>query len=81
MKIALVTFMMCLLQQSAVAFVVTPRRRCTVMTTTLSMSDTPAAEDGEQGGLDLDLGEMFEMFDAADQEQDFDDAIKKVKGE
>lgn len=38
-------------------------------------------EDGEGGGLDLDLGEMFEMFDAADKEEDFDEAVKKVKGE
>ncbi|GAX15710.1 hypothetical protein FisN_3Hh184 [Fistulifera solaris] len=33
----------------------------------------------EEGGLDLDLGEMFEMFEAADKEEKFDDAIKKVK--
>ena len=35
----------------------------------------------EEEGLDLDLGEMFEMFDAADKEEDFDEAIKKVKTE
>ena len=39
----------------------------------------PAEE--EEGGLDLDLGEMFEMFDAADKDEDFEDAIKKVKKE
>eukprot|EP00522_Entomoneis_paludosa_P006976 CAMPEP_0172444520 /NCGR_PEP_ID=MMETSP1065-20121228/4543_1 /TAXON_ID=265537 /ORGANISM="Amphiprora paludosa, Strain CCMP125" /LENGTH=77 /DNA_ID=CAMNT_0013195075 /DNA_START=100 /DNA_END=333 /DNA_ORIENTATION=- len=39
----------------------------------------PAEE--EEGGLDLDLGEMFEMFEAADKDQSFDDAIKKVKSE
>lgn len=33
----------------------------------------------EEGGLDLDLGEMFEMFEAAAKEEKFDDAIKKVK--
>eukprot|EP00523_Entomoneis_sp_CCMP467_P009024 CAMPEP_0168727906 /NCGR_PEP_ID=MMETSP0724-20121128/5413_1 /TAXON_ID=265536 /ORGANISM="Amphiprora sp., Strain CCMP467" /LENGTH=77 /DNA_ID=CAMNT_0008774741 /DNA_START=82 /DNA_END=315 /DNA_ORIENTATION=- len=45
----------------------------------LAMSSEPDAE--EEGGLDLDLGEMFEMFEAADKEEDFDNAIKKVKSE
>jgi hypothetical protein len=36
------------------------------------------AESNE--GLDLDLGEMFEMFEAADKGQDFDKALEKVKG-
>ena len=44
----------------------------------LAMSDTPSADD-QEGGLDLDLGEMFEMFEAADKEEDFDKTIKKVK--
>lgn len=38
----------------------------------------PNSEE-EEGGLDLDLGEMFEMFEAAAKEEKFDDAIKKVK--
>ncbi|GMH62222.1 hypothetical protein TrVE_jg12467 [Triparma verrucosa] len=42
------------------------------------LSSTPEAEDE---GLDLDLGEMFAMFDAADNEEDFDEAVQKVKGE
>ena len=33
----------------------------------------------EEGGLDLNLEEMFDMFDAADKGKDFDDTIKKVK--
>lgn len=37
--------------------------------------------DEKDGGLDLDLGEMFEMFEAADKDASFDDAIKKVKGD
>jgi len=37
-------------------------------------------EGGEEEGLDLDLEEMFDMFDAADKEENFDDALKKVKG-
>ena len=46
----------------------------------LAMSDQPdETQEEEEGGLDLDLGEMFEMFDAADKEEDFDAAIKKVK--
>ncbi|EJK58422.1 hypothetical protein THAOC_21455 [Thalassiosira oceanica] len=35
----------------------------------------------EEEGLDLDLGEMFDMFDAADKGVDFDKAIKEVKKE
>jgi len=35
----------------------------------------------EEAGLDLDLGEMFDMFDAAEKDEDFDEALKKVKGE
>lgn len=33
----------------------------------------------DEAGLDLDLEEMFTMFEAADKEESFDDAIKKVK--
>jgi len=39
------------------------------------------SEPADDGGLDLDLEEMFDMFDAAEKEEKFDDAIKKVKGE
>lgn len=35
--------------------------------------------DAEEDGLDLNLEEMFEMFDAADSGEKFDEAIKKVK--
>eukprot|EP00561_Arcocellulus_cornucervis_P005150 CAMPEP_0185826046 /NCGR_PEP_ID=MMETSP1322-20130828/31352_1 /TAXON_ID=265543 /ORGANISM="Minutocellus polymorphus, Strain RCC2270" /LENGTH=81 /DNA_ID=CAMNT_0028523771 /DNA_START=55 /DNA_END=300 /DNA_ORIENTATION=- len=38
-------------------------------------------EDDDEEGLDLNLEEMFDMFDAADKDQAFDDAIKKVKSE
>jgi len=31
--------------------------------------------------LDLDLGEMFDMFDAADKGEDFDKAVEKIKGD
>ena len=36
-------------------------------------------KEEEKGGLDLDLEEMFDMFDAADKGQKFDDALKKIK--
>jgi hypothetical protein len=36
-------------------------------------------EEEEEGGFDLDLGEMFEIFDAADKGEDFDKTVKKVK--
>ena len=38
------------------------------------------SEPAEEDGLDLNLEEMFEMFDAADKEEDFDSAVEKVKG-
>ena len=38
------------------------------------------APEEEEGGLDLNLEEMFDMFDAADKDEDFDEALKKVKG-
>mmetsp|Transcript_15280 Transcript_15280/g.22398 ORF Transcript_15280/g.22398 Transcript_15280/m.22398 type:complete len:81 (-) Transcript_15280:197-439(-) len=43
----------------------------------------PLAGGGEddEAGLDLNLEEMFDMFDAADNEEEFDDAIKKVKSD
>lgn len=45
--------------------------------TTTTLFSEPTSEGD---GLDLDLGEMFEMFEAADKEQDFDQALDKVKG-
>jgi hypothetical protein len=38
-------------------------------------------EEETEGGLDLDLGDMFEMFDAADKEEDFEKALSKIKSE
>mmetsp|Transcript_51273 Transcript_51273/g.123788 ORF Transcript_51273/g.123788 Transcript_51273/m.123788 type:complete len:90 (-) Transcript_51273:1431-1700(-) len=64
------------------AFSVVPSSRSMtstpIITTQLYASD-PKTE--EEGGLDLDLEEMFDMFDAADKDESFDDAIKKVKGD
>eukprot|EP00546_Thalassionema_frauenfeldii_P005220 CAMPEP_0178916550 /NCGR_PEP_ID=MMETSP0786-20121207/12712_1 /TAXON_ID=186022 /ORGANISM="Thalassionema frauenfeldii, Strain CCMP 1798" /LENGTH=77 /DNA_ID=CAMNT_0020589919 /DNA_START=78 /DNA_END=311 /DNA_ORIENTATION=+ len=39
----------------------------------------PTDDADEEGGLDLDLSEMFDMFDAADKGEDFDQAMDKVK--
>lgn len=79
MKIAVVS--LCLIQSlwTASAFMVQPPTMVRPSLMTLA-SDKPEDED-EEGGLDLDLGEMFDMFDAADKDESFDDAIKKVKGE
>lgn len=35
----------------------------------------------EEEGLDLNLEEMFDIFDAADKGADFDKAMDKVKGD
>lgn len=40
-----------------------------------------APEASEEDGMDLNLEEMFDIFDAADKGKDFDDTIKEVKGE
>jgi hypothetical protein len=44
----------------------------------MTHSVEPTKEQDEDG-LDLDLEEMFTMFDAADKDEDFDKAIKSVK--
>jgi hypothetical protein len=71
-----------LLAATASAFTVAPPSPSIhSLSTTRVFSEPPqATEEPEEDGLDLDLGEMFSMFDAADKEQDFDDALKKVKG-
>lgn len=45
----------------------------------LFRSAEPTKEDQSEEGLDLNLEEMFTMFDAADKDEDFDKAIKEVK--
>jgi hypothetical protein len=62
------------------AFLTRPAKRAVV----LFLSDKPVEDKEEEeteGGLDLDLGEMFDMFEAADKDQSFDDAVKKIKGD
>mmetsp|Transcript_9235 Transcript_9235/g.17380 ORF Transcript_9235/g.17380 Transcript_9235/m.17380 type:complete len:113 (-) Transcript_9235:1686-2024(-) len=48
--------------------------------TVLYSKDNKSDKEKEEGELDLNLEEMFDMFDAADKEEKFDDTIKKVKG-
>eukprot|EP00566_Odontella_aurita_P035564 CAMPEP_0113534538 /NCGR_PEP_ID=MMETSP0015_2-20120614/5211_1 /TAXON_ID=2838 /ORGANISM="Odontella" /LENGTH=79 /DNA_ID=CAMNT_0000433703 /DNA_START=98 /DNA_END=337 /DNA_ORIENTATION=- /assembly_acc=CAM_ASM_000160 len=48
-----------------------------VPSTTAVFSD----KEEEEEGLDLNLEEMFDMFDAADKGADFDDSVKKIKTE
>jgi len=52
-------------------------RRAAVSATQVYSSEPESTEEG----LDLNLEEMFDMFDAADKDESFDDAIKKVKKE
>ena len=77
MKIAVVSLFLIQSLSSASAFSIQRPTLARPSLVALS-SDKP---DDEEEGLDLDLGEMFEMFEAADKEESFDDTIKKVKGE
>lgn len=63
---------------TASAFVSTPALIRGVVSSSHLFSE-PSASSEEAAGLDLDLGEMFQMFEAADKEESFDDAVKKVK--
>lgn len=58
-------------------------RPATARVAVLFLSDKPVEdkEEEKEGGLDLDLGEMFDMFEAADKDESFDDAVKKIKGD
>mmetsp|Transcript_4986 Transcript_4986/g.6068 ORF Transcript_4986/g.6068 Transcript_4986/m.6068 type:complete len:83 (+) Transcript_4986:99-347(+) len=42
-------------------------------------SEPQGDNEEEDGGLDLNLEEMFDMFDAADKGTDFDDAVQDIK--
>jgi hypothetical protein len=71
------------LASSIQAFTVTPITtaiRLSSSSTRRFMGPPEENNNDNEEGLDLDLGEMFEMFDAADKEVDFEDALKKVKG-
>jgi hypothetical protein len=47
---------------------------------TLLFASEPEIEESGSG-LDLDLEDMFTMFNAADKNESFEDAIKKVKAD
>ena len=55
----------------------TPKHTSTVRRSSPSEKN----EADQEEGLDLNLEEMFTMFDAADKGVDFDKAIDKVKSE
>lgn len=65
------------LQVTVDAFQILPISSRPPMSSVSRMFSEPTEEND---GLDLDLGEMFEMFEAADKGQDFDKALEKVKG-
>mmetsp|Transcript_30502 Transcript_30502/g.46704 ORF Transcript_30502/g.46704 Transcript_30502/m.46704 type:complete len:88 (+) Transcript_30502:251-514(+) len=52
----------------------------TTTTTRTQLMAEPKKDEPEEDGLDLNLEEMFEMFDAADKGKKFDDTVKDVKG-
>mmetsp|Transcript_29750 Transcript_29750/g.66777 ORF Transcript_29750/g.66777 Transcript_29750/m.66777 type:complete len:81 (-) Transcript_29750:1920-2162(-) len=66
---------------STTAFLPSSGRRAVSATNSAPRTSPMFAEPEEEEGLDLDLGEMFDMFDAADKGVDFDKAIKEVKKE
>jgi len=88
MKLSLTFLTIAALFQSAIAFapIASVNRIATAPTTSSSSSSSTAVfadgddDDDDEAGLDLNLEEMFDMFDAADKGEDFDDAIDKVKG-
>ena len=53
-----------------------PTQRSSLVAPTALFSDK---KEDEEEGLDLNLEEMFTMFEAADKDENFDKAIKKVK--
>lgn len=75
MKYVLASF--AILAAAASAFTVPLRSSVAASRAAPIVSSEP--KEAEGGELDLDLSEMFEMFDAADKGEEFDQAIKKVK--
>ncbi|KAL3788616.1 hypothetical protein ACHAWO_011832 [Cyclotella atomus] len=66
---------------SAVAFAPSASTRTLIASSQSQQTVLFAEPKEEEEGLDLNLEEMFDMFDAADKGQDFDKAIKDVKKE
>jgi len=78
MKTATSVYLFAFLATTAHAFAPSPFFGRSLPATTTLFSSEP---EDEEDGLDLNLEEMFEMFDAAAKNEDFDKAIKKVKGD
>lgn len=86
MKSIFVTILSLVLLQEVVGFtVVVPTLSATgtVMSpqVLVPLRSSPADNNEDEEGLDLNLEEMFTMFDAADKGVDFDKAIDQVKSE
>jgi hypothetical protein len=79
MKNLFLCLFVCFAGASAFSAVSSLSRRPLVGRTLPLNSAEPNKEEEAKDGLDLDLEEMFTMFDAADKGQDFDKAIKSVK--
>jgi hypothetical protein len=66
-----------LLSLLATASAFAPSPAFTTRGAALFADPTPEEKEEEEGGLDLDLDDMFDMFEAADKDQKFGEAKKK----
>jgi len=76
LKMKLNSTIFSLLLVGSSSFAPIPLRRISAAT---QISSEPSDDADGEGGLDLDLGEMFDMFDAAEKGEDFDKAMTDVK--
>ena len=79
-------FVSLLFLQSVVGFTVVTPCSATIREVIMSpqyteLRSSPTENSEDEEGLDLNLEEMFSMFDAADKGVDFDKAIDQVKSE
>lgn len=86
MKSILVTIVSLVFLQAVVGFTVivptsTSTRNMMKASPCTELRSSPADNNEDEEGLDLNLEEMFTMFDAADKGVDFDKAIDQVKSE
>ena len=79
MKFAIATIAITLMGSVTAFTPYAPTRSVSSQGQRTSLCAEPKEE--EEGGLDLNLEEMFDMFDAADKGQDFDKAVKDIKKE
>mmetsp|Transcript_7489 Transcript_7489/g.9251 ORF Transcript_7489/g.9251 Transcript_7489/m.9251 type:complete len:82 (+) Transcript_7489:108-353(+) len=76
MKLAIRVTLATLIPYTALAFVPAFIPRSSISSKSRVFQESG---DGDEEGLDLDLGEMFEMFDAADKGEDFEKAAERIK--